>query len=330
MRANELQRVTIMSKEPPRGFDKLRYLWYRMIGHSDTQARWQLRKSAKPAPPSRTLKHRHCERCQHLMLISDQICGRCGHTQLAPSWLLKFSKHVKIQAEAVVPLVVALCLFGYLVQIKMGGTLMGGMGGDYEVSRRILIVGGALPLSFKEYISAEHGWRLFTYTCLHGNLMHIGFNLVALFQVGPLVARTFGFSRTLFIWTVSGAGAILLPALIYPKSGLTIGASGSVFGLIGVAMVFGHRVGTPQGLFIRNKMIEWTVFCTLFGMMMGGVAHSAHFGGLISGGLLSYLITPPRSASDQARSLLLATPAVLFIGWSFWSAYQVYKVMALY
>jgi rhomboid protease GluP len=152
---------------------------------------------------------------------------------------------------------------------------------------------------------------------------------MALLQIGPLVARTFGFTRTLFIWVVSGVCAILLPALLMP-TGLTIGASGSVFGLIGVAMVFGHRVGTPQGIFIRNKMIEWTIFCTLFGLMMGGVAHSAHFGGLIGGGLLSFVLAPPTQQTKLINSFLMLGSALVFILWSLWSAWDIYQQVSIF
>lgn len=312
-----------MNQGKLQGWDKIKYWWYRALGHSDTQARWQLREKPNQKVEPRKLKHRNCEQCQHLMLITDKECGRCGFSQQQPSWLLNLSHKYQLDAESVIPCIVALCLLGYLVQIKLGGTLWGGMG-DPEASRRILIVGGVLPFSLGEYLSTKHAWRLFTYTCVHGNLMHIGFNLMALLQIGPLVARTFGFSRTLFIWVTSGASAILLPALIGP-TGLTVGASGSVFGLIGVAMVFGHRIGTPQGLFIRNKMIEWTIFCTLFGLMMGGVAHSAHFGGLIGGGLLSFVLSPPGQNTKFINSLLLLVSSMMFIGWSLWSAWGVYQ-----
>jgi rhomboid protease GluP len=321
-----------MSQGGPQGWNKVRYWWYRALGYSDTQAHWQVRdqsKSSSQPSGSRGLRHKNCEQCRYLMLINDQKCGHCGHKQAAPAWFVSIAHHFNIQAEFVIPVIVMLCLFGYLVQIKLGGTLFGGIGDNYEVSRRILIVGGALPLSLEEYLSAKHSWRLFTYTCLHGNLFHIGFNMLALIQIGPLVARTFGFSRTLFIWVASGATAIILPALIFPTH-LTVGASGAVFGLIGVAMVFGHRIGTPQGLFIRNKMIEWTVFCTLFGMMLGGVAHSAHFGGLIGGGLLSFVIAPPKTNHAKLRSIFFLTPSLLFIAWSFWSAWDVFKVMSMF
>ena len=106
------------------------------------------------------------------------------------------------------------------------------------------------------------------------------FNLYALYHIGPLIERTFGAMRVGWIWLLSCAGSVYLPALIIKQAYPTVGASGAIFGLIGVAMVYGHRVGTPQGRLIRNKMIEWTVICTLFGIGMGNVAHSAHFGGL--------------------------------------------------
>jgi rhomboid protease GluP len=209
----------------------------------------------------------------------------------------------------------------------MGGSLFGGFPhDDHALQRRMLIVGAGLPISLGEYLSATHGWRLFTYTCMHGNLMHIGFNMVALLQIGPLIANTFGFTRTLFIWVASGALAILLPALLV-KPSLVVGASGSVFGLIGVAMAYGHRIGTPQGIYIRNKMIEWTVFCTLFGFMMGGIAHSAHFGGLIGGALLSFIIPPARTNAQHSLSPILLVSAILFILWSIWSAWETYQLL---
>ena len=318
-----------MKQDEPQGWDKIKYWWYRALGYSDTQARWQLKERAPQRVEPRQIKHKNCVECNHLMLLSDQKCGRCGAQQLQPAWLLKLTQQYKVDAELVIPFIVGLCLLGYLVQIKLGGSFFGGIGDQYDVSRRILITGGVLPLRIEQYCNLEHAWRLFTYTCVHGNLMHIGFNMVALIQIGPLVARTFGFSRTLFIWVFSGITAILLPGLIMPI-GLTVGASGSVFGLIGVAMVFGHRVGTPQGLFIRNKMIEWTVFCTLFGMMMGGVAHSAHFGGLIGGGLLSFVLSPPSKRTKAINSIGLLLLSVVFIGWSLWSAWGIYQQISIF
>lgn len=312
--------------DEPKGGDWIKYWFYRAIGQSDTQARWRLRERPKEAPVARIYRHRHCGQCSQLLLIEERVCHQCGARQLSPSWLLRLSRSLSITPEAVIPVLASLCLAGYLLQIYFGGSLFGGLGTSAEVQRELLVMGAALNVIPLEHYLGAQSWRLFTYTCMHGNLMHIGFNLVALLQIGPLVARTFGFSRTLFIWVFSGATAILLPLLV-TSIGTTIGASGSVFGLIGCAMAFGHRVGTPQGLFIRNKMIEWTIFCTLFGMMMGGVAHSAHFGGLIGGALLSWVFPPPRSEREHLFSPLLLLSSIGFILWSGWAAWRFYDAL---
>ena len=308
--------------DQPRGSEFIRYWLYRLLGQSDTQAKWRLReRRTKSAPRTRKLRHRNCGECSQLLLIEEKICHRCGAKQLAPSWLVKVERSMGWGSESVIPCLAATMLAGYLIQIKMGATLFGGLGGaGAEVARELIMKGAAINIPLTEYFGAQ-SWRLFTYTCLHGNLMHIGFNLIALLQIGPLVARTFGWGRTFFIWLASGATAIILPLAIGPI-GPTVGASGSVFGLIGCAMAFGHRVGTPQGLFIRNKMIEWTVFCTLFGLMMGGVAHSAHFGGLAGGAALSWLLPPARNAKERQLTPLLIIISLLFIGWSCWAAWR--------
>ena len=303
-----------------KGAQRLRYWMYRALGKSDTQARWQLRQSSKSQPSKRVHRHRHCDQCNQLLLLSDAQCHRCGATQVAPSWLLQLSRSVKVEPETVIPIIVGTCLLGYLVQVSMGCSLFGGLASAPPIIQvQVLDVGAIKPRPLEAYLSLEEAWRLFTYTCVHGNLWHIAFNMIALLQIGPLVARTFGFTRTLFIWVLSGALAVILPGLLFPI-GHVVGASGSVFGLIGVAMAYGHRVGTAQGRFIRNKMIEWTVFCTLFGFAMGGVAHGAHFGGLIAGGALSFILPPPQTTRQRALSPLLLICAVCFMVWSLWSA----------
>ena len=65
-----------------------------------------------------------------------------------------------------------------------------------------------------------------------------------------------------------------------------IGASGSAFRMMGMALVFGHRLGTPEGKSLRDTMIFWAILSTVFGSMGGNVAHGAHFSGLFAGILL--------------------------------------------
>ena len=116
-----------------------------------------------------------------------------------------------------------------------------------------------------------------------------------------------------------------MPALIIKQSYPTVGGSGAIFGLIGVAMIYGHRVGTPQGKYIRNKMIEWTVICTLFGIGMGNVAHSAHFGGLASGGILALILSPPKRPIQFLLNPLLLLGFTATLIWMVYEGYLFYQ-----
>jgi|GEM_PF-1406251 len=264
---------------------RLNYLIRRAKGESETQARWRAHNPQTPTyvPIERT----------ETMWATQGLFG--------------------------------LCVLYYFLQSQLGGGLIEPFTRD-ENGMRLLASLGAIwsagpghPFHYD-----QQPWRLVTYSFMHGGFMHIAFNCMALLQIGPLIERSFGLARTLFFWVVTGALAILLPALIFGgQTHMTVGGSGSIFGLIGVAMAYGHRLGTPEGIFVRNKMIEWTVICTMFGMMMGGVAHSAHFGGLFGGIILSFVISPARQrASSKQLGVALLLSSLALILWSFYEAYH--------
>ena len=129
-----------------KGAKRLRYWMYRALGKSDTQARWQLRQSSKSQPSKRVHRHRHCDQCNQLLLLSDAQCHRCGATQVAPSWLLQLSRSVKVEPETVIPIIVGTCLLGYLVQVSMGCSLFGGLASAPPIIQvQVLDVGAIKP-----------------------------------------------------------------------------------------------------------------------------------------------------------------------------------------
>ena len=148
-----------MSEGNPKGSDLIKYWWYRALGYSDTQAKWQLKDKPNSKQPQRKLRHKHCENCRHLMLINETQCSRCGHKDQVPTWLRNLVSQWNVPPESLIPFLAALCLFGYLVQIKLGADFFGGIGESREVNRRILILGAALPYSFSEYLDPKNTWR---------------------------------------------------------------------------------------------------------------------------------------------------------------------------
>jgi membrane associated rhomboid family serine protease len=140
-------------------------------------------------------------------------------------------------------------------------------------------------------------WQIVTYSFLHGNLMHLLFNMLALYMFGSDIERVFGerrFTIYYFVCVISAAVAQLCMAAIgnwppYP----TVGASGGVFGLLlAFGLYFPRRM--VMLIFPPIPMPAW-LFVTLYGLLelfLGitgtsqGVAHFAHLGGMLGGYLL--------------------------------------------
>lgn len=157
-------------------------------------------------------------------------------------------------------------------------------------------------------------WRCLTYAFAHGGIIHLGFNMVVLYQVGPLLEAEVGKARFLFLYTFTALTATALGYFWHPMAPV-VGASGSLFGLIGFSVVYYHRLG-PQGLQIRNFMFQWAIFAFVFGLLVGA-DNAGHLGGALGGALLGLLIPVNwrrRPQLDRLFNLLavLSAAAILY------------------
>jgi membrane associated rhomboid family serine protease len=139
-------------------------------------------------------------------------------------------------------------------------------------------------------------WQLVTYAFLHGSLLHIGFNMFALYMFGGAMERVFGPRRYLTYYFVcvlsAGIAQLITSALtgtIYP----TVGASGGVFGLLlAYAIYFPHSrimlLFPPIPMPARVFVVVYAVLELVMGVTgtAAGVAHFAHLGGLVGGYLM--------------------------------------------
>ena len=136
-------------------------------------------------------------------------------------------------------------------------------------------------------------WQLLTYAFLHGSLMHLAFNMFALYMFGSAVERVFGGRRYLtfyFVCVLSAAVAQLIVSAMTGKIYPTVGASGGIFGiLLAYGMYFPNNrvmllfppIPMPARVFVFvYALIE--LFLGVTGTQEG-VAHFAHLGGMIGG-----------------------------------------------
>lgn len=131
---------------------------------------------------------------------------------------------------------------------------------------------------------------LVTSCFLHGSILHLGFNLLVLWQVGPFLERAIGRARFLPLYLVAGVTGSAFSAIsgrLYGAS-LSIGASGAICGLIGAMLVLGARTQGWRGPLAR-QMAAWLAFLFVLGFarnLQGGmvqVDNAAHVGGALGG-----------------------------------------------
>ncbi|MBI4246422.1 MAG: rhomboid family intramembrane serine protease, partial [Candidatus Rokubacteria bacterium] len=170
--------------------------------------------------------------------------------------------------------------------------------------------------------AAGRWWTLLTAIYLHGNALHILFNVLWIRQLGPAVEEVYGPARLLIIFTVSGvAGFIVSNAVGVP---FTIGASGSIFGLLGALVAFGRRRGGLFGGIVLREYGQWALVMFVFGFFMSGVNNWAHAGGFAGGFLagLALAITERRgeTALDHLLAGALGVLTVAGFGLALWTA----------
>jgi membrane associated rhomboid family serine protease len=167
----------------------------------------------------------------------------------------------------------------YLVTVAQGGglNLPGG-----KIFEKGLLVG----------VLVGHGdyWRLFTVMFLHGSVLHIAFNMFALWWLGSIVEQMIGPVRFLLVYLSSGlagsAGALFVSGLYTP----TVGASGAIFGIMGALLILeflqtGSLAGQAMSMIVINLFLSFTI---------AGISIGGHIGGLIGGIFCTFALAKTR------------------------------------
>ena len=189
--------------------------------------------------------------------------------------------------------VLAFVLLGvFLVEVAVGAA------GD----ERALVPLGAL---ITRGWSSHDWWRVLTFSFLHLNWLHLALNTAGLLWLGRSVERRLGHLRFIAIFAASAvasgtAGMLLGPAL--PTSGVAVGASGAVCGLLAAALMLAFRRDADRRLRLPLMICFAAVIATSF---VPGVSLAGHLGGLLGGSFIATLLafrSPVESRRGAARS----------------------------
>lgn len=185
-----------------------------------------------------------------------------------------------------------------------------------EISYDVMIRLGAKD---SVLLAAGEYWRFVTPMFLHGNLLHLLFNNWALFAVAYQVESLLGARKFLLLYFLAGIGGNILSALW--TMNLSLGASGSLFGLLGCAWFFERTIHkkVAQVTGFKPKTGAYTVMVVaniLFGFIIPQIDNAAHIGGLLIGILSAYVVlnaTPNRLVDlhpVRARAAIIVATAV--------------------
>lgn len=156
-------------------------------------------------------------------------------------------------------------------------------------------------------------WQPVTSMFAHVEVLHIGFNMVALFFLGIMLEQILGLSRFLTVYLVSGLWGSAAVMLFADPQSQTLGASGAIFGLMGALVVVAIRLhGNLQ------SVLMWIGLNLVFTFTAGGISWEGHVGGLvgglIAGAVIVYAPRTRRAPVQWAGLVALGVVAVLVIG----------------
>ena len=214
------------------------------------------------------------------------------------------------------------CIGVYVVSLVLDPAAAMRPRGPFEIfspSNRALQALGATGSIFW-----AHGdwWTLFSAIYLHGGILHILFNVLWIRQLGPAVEELYGPARFFVIFTVAGAVGFLVSNLVGIP--LTVGASGSIFGLLGAMVAFGRRRGGAFGTMVLRQYGQWALLLFVFGFFMSGVNNVAHLGGFVGGLAAGLIMSLAERRAETTLDHLLAAACIVVTALSFGLALYTY------
>ena len=159
---------------------------------------------------------------------------------------------------------------------------------------------------------------------LHGGVLHIFFNMMWVRQLAPATAEMYGASRMIIIYTIAGVVGFMAStmAALFPLpgpllgSGITVGASAPIFGLLGALIYYGRRTGSTM---VGDQAKSWALILFIFGFIVPGVDNWAHLGGFAGGYAASKFLDPlhPERLDHLIIALACLALTVIAVAFSF-------------
>lgn len=262
-----------------------------------------------------------CPRCRRLIGSSESSCSWCGYSRPKGLWRLFSLRGGTLGGDWLVKAMITANIGFFLLSLLIGGSgrSMNPLNLLSPSQTGLMLLGatGTIPIA-----GAGRLWTLVSANYLHGGIIHLFFNMMALRQIAPWVVQEYGASRMFVIYTLGGIFGFWVSFLFGVP--FTIGASAAVCALIGSLLYFGKSRGGTYGAAVYREVSGWVVGLVLFGLVMPGINNWGHGGGIVGGIVLGMLLGYEERRRENAFHNLLAIACALLtvgvLGWAVVSA----------
>ena len=297
-----------------------------------------------------------CRGCGSIVGAGQKQCAVCGasvsgspattnkpSTVVADSETLRFARAVLDRPYKFTIILLVTNIFVFLLMWQTSGMPFSVLA---PLPNEVLIPFGA---KLNYFIQTKHQWwRFVTPMFLHVNLLHLMVNMYSLWIVGPYVEKLYGSAKFVVFWVSTGVAGVVASYLTV-RPGMSVGpvarfifktaddpsagASGALFGLVGVLFVFGikFRHELPEGFkrAFGTGMLPIILINLFIGYLgRGFIDNAAHLGGLVSGAMLALVVDYRRPGERSGIAVtwqVLQIAAIALVAVSFLKTAQHFK-----
>ena len=254
-----------------------------------------------------------CPDCMHSAAVGFQCpdCVKAGNKTIRQRQTL-FGGKVTGDEGVATRVIIGICVVVYLLQVS-----------DTSITERFADLPARWPSLIDDLgpagVASGEYYRLITAAFLHGSVIHIAFNMYALFAFGTQVENALGRVRYVALYLVAALGGSTLSYLFSKVSGtefgltssLSVGASGAVFGLFGAYYVIAKRLRADTGQIVGLIAIN-----LVLGFAIPQIDNWAHIGGLVTGLAITaaFAKVPRGPRRGLIQGVAVASVAVALVG----------------
>ena len=253
-----------------------------------------------------------CPGCRKLLSREAPVCPHCG-VRRPGAWWKRHALQGARDADQLVKVLIGINAGMYVISLLISRQAFHA---SFDLltalspsNQSLLQLGatGTIPID-----QLQRWWTLVSANYLHGGILHILFNMLALRQLIPLVAALYGLNRLIVLYTLTGVAGFWVSYVAGVP--FTIGASAALCGLIGATLYYGKSRGGLFGETIYRQIGGWAIGIVIIGLLIPGINNWGHGGGMAAGALLGFLVGYRERDGDQPWHALLAAVCMAATG----------------